>query len=91
MNDDVPNLKRVRDLLSGDPQFLAPVNPARLTFARDAFISFVDTFNGAVSSVKGRSQLTGHLFVLDQPMDTTELKTTTKSVDRVQNALKEAG
>ena len=89
LNDDVTNIKRVQYLLSGNSQFLVPTNSARLTFARDAFVSFVDTFNSAVSAVKRRSKLTGHLFVLDQPLDATELKTTTESVDRVQNALKE--
>lgn len=89
LNDEIPNLKRVRDLLQADATLLAPLNPSRLTNAKAAFVSFVDTFNSAVTAVKGRSVQTGHLFVLDQPLDDAPFNAFTNSVDKVLAALAE--
>jgi len=89
LNDEVPNLKRVRDLMLADASFLAPVNASRLTVAKNAFVSFADSFTAAVAAIRARSIPTGHLFVLDQPLDDAPFSSLSESVDPVLAALVE--
>lgn len=89
LNDEFPNLKRVRDLMLADATFLAPVNASRLTVAKNAFVSFADSFTAAVAAIRARSIPTGHLFVLDQPLDDAPFSSLSESVDPVLAALVE--
>lgn len=70
-----------------DATFLTPKNAANLATARTALISFIDTYASAAQYLKNRSGSDRHLFVIDVPLATGAVDTTSLKLDEINSNL----
>jgi hypothetical protein len=69
--------------------FLSVQEQERLTTAKDALISFIDTYNAAVPVLLARTSPTNHLFVVDVPVTNEPFPTTTGQLNKIASTLQE--
>ena len=87
LNGDVGQIKRFHDLLLGSDKLLTPQNPAKLTAGKTELVSFIDTFNQSITTIKSRTGGGVHLYALDQPLNDTRIGATSYQITEIRNAL----
>lgn len=70
-----------------DSTFLTPRNAANLATAKTALISFIDTYASAAQYLKNRAGSDRHLFVIDVPVATGAVDTTSLKLDKISSNL----
>lgn len=74
---------------TADPTLLTPKDPARLTTARAALLSFIDGYTLASQYLAARSGSAHHLFVIDVPLTNEALAADTLRLNQVKQVLAE--
>lgn len=77
-----------KKLLKG-PGFLSLQEQGRLTTAKEALISFIDTYNAAIPVLMARTPGTNHLFVIDVPVPGELALTASDQLNEISMVLQE--